>query len=147
MKKKIQYNIPAVDSKFYLYIAWVLAVASLVGSLYYSEVKNYTPCSLCWYQRILMYPLVFIIAVGILRKDKDLPFYVLPISILGMIVAFYQVLLQAGVISEAIAPCSIGVSCITKYTSYFGFVTIPLMSFSAFTIITACMLIFRKLQK
>lgn len=147
MKKKIQNNIPVIDAKFYLYIAWVLAVASLVGSLYYSEIKNYTPCSLCWYQRILMYPLVLIIAVGILKKDKWLPLYVLPMSILGMLVAFYQVLLQTGILSEAVAPCAIGVSCITKYTSYFGFVTIPLMSFAAFTIITVCMLIFRKIQK
>ncbi len=136
MKKIVQ--------KYILYIAWVQALASTLGSLYYSEIRNFAPCALCWYQRILMYPLVVIIGVGILKKDKKLYMYVLPFSILGMLVAFYQVLLQNGVLRESVLPCTAGISCTVGYTGYFGFVTIPVMSLTAFTIITICMLIFRK---
>lgn len=94
-----------------------------------------------------MYPLVLIIAVGILRKDKHLPFYVLPLSILGWFVAFYHVLLQKGILPEAIAPCSIGASCLTKYTGYFGFITIPVMSLTAFTVINICIFAYLKINK
>ncbi len=107
--------------------------------MYFSEIAHLPPCVLCWYQRILMYPLVLIIAVGILRKDKGLPFYVLPLSILGMGVALYQYLLQRGILPNSIAPCTLGVSCTTKYVEYFGFVTIPFLSLMAFGVITACM--------
>ncbi|KKS64110.1 MAG: putative disulfide formation protein [Candidatus Daviesbacteria bacterium GW2011_GWA2_42_7] len=125
--------------KYGLYIAWVQALAALLGSLYFSEVVGIPPCTLCWYQRILMYPLVVIIAVGIIRKDKGLPFYVLPLSIPGMVIAFYQHLLQVGIIPEALAPCGIGVSCAEKTWSVFSFVTIPLLSTIGFAIITLLM--------
>ncbi len=130
-----------------LYIAWIQSILATLGSLYYSEIKNYTPCILCWYQRILMYPLVLIIAVGIYRKDKGLPFYVLPLSIPGMLIALYHVLLQKGILPEAIAPCSIGASCLTKYTGYFGFITIPVMAFTAFTVINICFLLHLRYMK
>ena len=130
--------------KSILYIAWVQALVSTLGSLYYSEIRNFSPCALFWYQRILMYPLVLIFWVGVLKRDKNLYMYVLPLSILGMLVAFYQVLLQNGVLKESVSPCTVGVSCTVGYTGYFGFVTIPFMSLTAFTIITICMFIFRK---
>lgn len=131
----------------FVYIAWFQALIATSGSLYFSEIKHFTPCLLCWYQRIFMYPLVIIIAVGLLRKDKKLYQYVLPMSILGGIVAFYQVLLQKGILPEAVAPCSIAASCAVKYTGYFGFITIPVMSLAAFVLITVCMLMLRRNQK
>lgn len=129
------------------YIAWIQTLVAMLGSLYFSEIKHYTPCVLCWYQRILMYPLVAIIAVGILRKDKNLPYYVLPLSGFGLLISGYHVLLQNGILPEAVAPCSIGASCLVKYTGYFGFITIPVMSFAAFLLITVCMEITRRSHK
>lgn len=130
-----------------LYVALLQSIVATLGSLYYSEIRHFTPCVLCWYQRILMYPLVIIIAVGILRKDKKLYQYVLPMSILGWCIALYHVLLQKGILPESVAPCEIGASCLTKYTGYFGFITIPVMSLTAFTVITVCMLVLRKYSK
>lgn len=124
------------------YVAWVQAFLALIVSLYFSEIKHFAPCLLCWYQRILMYPLVLIIAVGIVRKDKGLHLYVLPLSLIGMGMAAYHYLLQAGVIPESIAPCTIGVSCLTQYEVYLRIFTIPLLSFIAFTLITLCMIVF-----
>jgi disulfide bond formation protein DsbB len=130
-----------------LLIGWIQSIAATLGSLYYSEIMHYNPCVLCWYQRILMYPLVLLIAVGILKKDKNLPNYVLPLSISGLLLSFYHILLQKGFLPEAVAPCAIGASCTTKYVGYFGFITIPVMSFTAFAVITLCMYIYRKGQK
>ncbi len=134
-------------NKYILYLAWIQALTAMMGSLFYSEIMHFTACILCWYQRILMYPLVLIIGVGILRKDKGLPLYVLPLSILGMLIAFYHVLPQKGIIPESIAPCVLGASCTTKYVGYFGFITIPVMSLTAFTVITICMTLYLNLRK
>ncbi len=130
-----------------LYILWIQTIAASVGSLFYSEIKHFSPCTLCWYQRIFMFPLVLIIAVGILRKDKKLYLYVLPLSILGLLIAFYQILLQNGILPETTVPCVLGVSCKTGYTNYFGFITIPVMSFLAFSTITAGMIYYKRIQK
>jgi disulfide bond formation protein DsbB len=133
-----------MKSKVFLYLAWLQSIVAMLGSLYFSEIKHYNPCVLCWYQRILMYPLVLIIAVGLLKKDKEVYKYVLPLSILGWAFAAYHVLLQNGVLPEAIAPCTLGASCTVKYTGYFGFITIPVMSLTAFTVITVCMWLYRR---
>lgn len=133
--------------KYILYIAWVQALVATLGSLYFSEIAHYIPCVLCWYQRILMYPLVAILAVGILRKDKNVPYYVLPLSILGLLIAIYHYLLQMGVIPESVAPCVAGISCASRFVQWFGFVTIPFLSLVAFAVITACMVFFIKQKK
>ena len=130
-----------------VYIAWVQSIVATLGSLYYSEIKHYTPCTLCWYQRIFMYPLVLIILIGIIRKDKNIYTYVLPMSVIGCCIAMYHVLLQKGVLPESIAPCVLGASCTTKYVGYFGFITIPVMSLTAFGVIIICMIIFLKNER
>lgn len=116
-------------------LALVQALIATTGSLYFSEVVGWEPCELCWYQRILMYPLVLVIGTGLWRKDPNLPYYVLPSSVLGMIIAAYHYLLQMGVFTEA--SCGIdAVSCAVRQGAWFGFITIPLLSFVAFAVIT-----------
>ena len=66
------------------YLALVPALVALLGSLYYSEIAGFVPCTLCWYQRILMYPLTLISLVGIIKQDEYLPNYVLPFSVIGI---------------------------------------------------------------
>jgi disulfide bond formation protein DsbB len=136
-----------LNSKIIIYVAWLQTIAATFGGLYYSEVNRFAPCTLCWYQRIMMFPLVLIIAIGILRKDDKIHHYVLPLSLVGWVIAFYHVLLEKGLLPEAAAPCSLGVSCTTKYVGYLGFITIPVMSLAAFSVIIICMLIFRQLLK
>lgn len=130
--------------KYALYLAFIISLLAMSGSLYFSEILKLPPCILCWYQRILMYPLVLIIAIGIIRKDEKLYNYVLPFSILGMIVAFYHYLLYIKVVPESFSPCTVGVSCITPQIDWLGFINIPLMSFLAFTAITAIMVLCQK---
>ncbi len=119
------------------YFAWGIALISTVGSLALSEIFQMTPCVLCWYQRILMYPLVVIVGVGVLRRDRNWVHYALPMAVGGTLVAFYQSLLQWGILPETVAPCNIYVSCVTRQIDWLGFITIPFMSFLAFAAITA----------
>ena len=127
-----------------LFIAWVTALVSLAGSLYFSEVLGFAPCSLCWYQRIVMYPLVLIIGLGIIKKDRHFHDYALPLSVIGLVIALYQNLLYYNVVSQRLAPCTFGVSCVTKYINFLGFIDIPLLALFASIIITATLIIHKK---
>jgi disulfide bond formation protein DsbB len=124
-------------------LALVVAVTATLGSLYFSEVAGFVPCTLCWYQRILMYPLVLITLVGVIRQDEYLPAYVLPFSLIGMGVSGYHVLIQNGVFGHP-AACAVGIPCSLRYINYLGFITIPLLALTAFTLISAVMLATRQ---
>lgn len=94
-----------------------------------------------------MYPLVVILAVGILRKESRIYQYVLPFSVTGSLIASYQVLLYYNVLPESTETCRAGVSCTTKYIEWFGFITIPLLSLLAFLVITGCMIVLMRRNK
>jgi disulfide bond formation protein DsbB len=130
-----------------LYAAWFVSLIAMLGSLYFSNVRGFPPCVLCWYQRICLYPLVLIIPIGIIKKDKNIYSYVLGLSGIGFLIGLYHNLLYYNIIPEAAAPCVNGVSCTTKFIEYFGFLTIPLLSLIAFATIIVLMLANRKLNK
>ena len=119
-------------------LAFGPALAAIIGSLYYSEIAGFIPCTLCWYQRILMYPLNVIILVGLLSEDRYLPRYVLPLSLTGILVSSYHYLLQIGVVGST-AVCRAGVPCNVRYINYAGFITIPFLALTAFVLISLCM--------
>jgi disulfide bond formation protein DsbB len=91
-----------------------------------------------------MYPLVIIFMVGILKRDRFVHTYVMPLAIIGWTISVYHNLLYYKIIPDALAPCTTGVSCTTKFIEWFGFVTIPFLSFTAFTVILVLMQIRRK---
>lgn len=130
-------------NKFSIYCAWTIATGALIGSLVLSEIAKLIPCDLCWWQRIFMYPLAFILTVGILRKDKNVIYYVLPLSIIGVIISFYHTLLQWGIIHVSITSCSLtsAVSCAKPQIDWLGFITIPFMSLLCFLAINILMVI------
>ena len=121
------------------WLAFVIALVATLGSLYYSEIAGFIPCRLCWYQRILMYPLVVVTLVGALKRDEYLPVYVLPLSIIGIFVSGYHVLMERGIIPPS-NTCAADVPCNISYVNYLGFITIAVMAFTAFTLITLIML-------
>lgn len=126
------------------YLTWLVAIVAMLGSLYFSEVMKLPPCVLCWYQRIAMYPLVLIIPISIMAKDKNGPRYILPLASIGWVIAFYHVLLYYHFIPESYAPCTAGISCTIRLIEWFGFITIPLLSFTAFTLIIIGTLLYAK---
>lgn len=124
------------------YVVWGIALASLLGSLYFSEILGLVPCVLCWWQRILIYPLVLVVGIGIVRKNPDLPLYVLPFGIIGLGISFFHNLLYYGVISETLSPCTITASCVDPSSQLLGFgITIPMLSMIGFGVITVIMAI------
>lgn len=124
----------------YYYLAWAQSLVALIGSLILSEVAQFPPCTLCWWQRYLMYPLVIIIAIGITKRSPALPLFVLPLSVTGLLVAIYHNLLYWNIIGGAEGLCAAGISCTTRYIEWFGFVTIPFLSAVAFAVITVAMI-------
>ncbi len=119
----------------------------IAGSLYFSEVMKFPPCALCWYQRIFLYPLAIVYAVALWTDDLAYRRYALPLVSLGWLTAIYHNLLYYGVISAAISPCSADGSCTAKQLELFGFLTIPLLSFAAFTVLAASELLSKPLGK
>lgn len=120
------------------YVALLVAWVATSGSLFFSEVLGWTPCLLCWYQRILMYPLSIVLAVGLLRRDTRLHWNVLPFSLFGACVSLYHYLLQKTTWLPPPA-CSVGVPCNLDYINWFGFITIPFLALTAFLIISLMM--------
>jgi disulfide bond formation protein DsbB len=128
------------NRKFLLYLAWIIALISTVGSLFFSEVMGFPACVLCWYQRIAMYPLVMVIGTGIIMQDHRVANYALPICLTGLAVAIYHNLVYYGIIPESITPCTEGISCKSRQIEWFGFVTIPLLSLLSFVGVALCLL-------
>lgn len=117
------------------YMSWTIALVSMLISLVFSEILKFPPCTLCWYQRIFMYPLVFIIPIGILTQDDRILTYTLVLSILGLVIAGYHSMIYHGIIQEALKVCTADLSCKTKQFELFGVLSIPVMSLISFLII------------
>jgi disulfide bond formation protein DsbB len=123
-----------------VFLAWLLAAVSTLGALFLGEIMGYTPCQLCWYQRIGMFPLVFVLAAGLFPFDPKVIRYALPLAVAGWLAAVYHLALVGGLIPENIQPCRQGVPCSDPQVVWFGFVNIPLLSVLAFSFIIAMLL-------
>lgn len=120
------------------YVALLAACLATGGSLFFSEVLGWIPCTLCWYQRIAMYPLALLLAVGILRRDHGLPMLALPFALVGGSISLYHYLLIKTDWFPP-PPCRAGVPCTVDYIDIFGFINIPFLALIAFLIITLMM--------
>ena len=122
-------------------LAFLVAAVTTAGSLYYSEIANYTPCVLCWYQRICMYPLVAILGVGWLRRDRGVWMYAAPLLIAGPGVSIYHYLIERYPSLGSGLSCSLDAPCTVPYFEELGFVTLAYMCLSAFAIIGALLVV------
>lgn len=130
-------------SGFLPYVVWIVALVATGGSLFFSEVMELPPCVLCWYQRIAMYPLVIIVAVGIVSGDRRWKWYALPLAIVGFAISVYHNLLYYGLIPESITPCTEGISCTSRQIEWLGFITIPLMALVSFSLVLILLFIYK----
>lgn len=125
-----------------LLFALLVSLTATLGSLFFSEVAGFTPCKLCWLQRIFMYPLPVILGVSLFKKKKDVEWYVKPLSLIGLAIAVYHYYLQLN--PQPLAPCStvgFSVSCSTRFVTNFGYITIPFMSLTAFLMVSLFMIV------
>jgi len=125
-----------------LWLAWVVAVATTLGSLYFSDVAGFIPCKLCWYQRIAMYPLSVVLLVAALRRDRSVWVYVTPLAGIGALIAAYHTQLQAFP-DQSSSFCTTAAPCTERYVWEFGFVSLPFMALMAFVFIIAMVLVAR----
>ena len=137
-----------MNKKNYLiYGLWLIALISTLGSLFFSEIMEFPPCVLCWYQRIAMYPLVFIFFVGAIKEIDSVLYFSAPLVVCGWILSVYHNLLHYDIIPESASPCLQGVSCSTVYINWFNFFTIPILSFIAFTILAVLLGLLKREMK
>ncbi|GHC92871.1 disulfide bond formation protein C [Pseudorhodoferax aquiterrae] len=116
-------------------LSWTVALVATLGALFFSEVMQLQPCVLCWYQRIAMFPLVLILGIGAFAQDRSCIRYALPLAAAGWLLAGYHWLVYRGFVPEALQPCGQGPSCTEVKLELAGFVTIPLLSLAAFSLI------------
>lgn len=128
-------------SKIFFYFAWLISLVATLGSLYFSEILHFPPCTLCWYQRIAIYPIPILLGYAILRQQSTVAQSLLLILIPGWFISLYHNLLYYHILADTYSPCSTGVSCTTQFVQYFGFITIPLLSFLATTAIILSILV------
>ena len=120
-----------------LWVAWGLALVATAGSLFFSEVSQFIPCRLCWFQRIGMYPLAAILLIAAIRRDtRGGALYGLPLAVFGAIVAIYHIYIEYHPEAET-ASCKIGAPCATKWIDRLGYITIPVLALTAFLAIIA----------
>ena len=133
--------------KHALAFSFVVVLVATSGSLFYSEVAGYEPCKLCWFQRIFMYPQALLLGMALWKRDKGIADYSIALSLAGALIAGYHYLLQLGV--APLLPCAAvgySVSCAQRFVMQFGYITIPLMAFTAFSMVLLFM-ISRKLTR
>lgn len=118
-----------------LYAAWLVSIVATSGSLYFSEVRGFIPCDLCWFQRIFMYPLTIVLGIAAYRDDRGIARYVLPLTVVGASISTLHYLMQRGVIHFD-AVCSPAAPCSAQWINWLGFVTIPFLAGTAFLLIT-----------
>lgn len=123
-----------------VFAAWLVAVVATGGALFIGEVMGQAPCELCWYQRIAMFPLAWILGVAVFRETGVPTWQALPLALAGIAVAAFHNLIFFGIIPEAIHQCGGGVSCTDGDMTLFGLVPIPTLSLIAFVAIAALLL-------
>ncbi len=115
-----------------LLLAWLIATTATLGALFIGEDKLMTPCTLCWYQRIFMFPITIILGIACFTDDRQGAVYALALALGGLAMAGYHTLLVAGLIPKSWVPCSAGVSCADQKLEILNGVQIPWLSLAAF---------------
>lgn len=115
------------------HLIFIVSMIATLGSLFYSEVAKYTPCVLCWYQRIFMYPQTLIVYLATIRNERVLTPYLLLMNGVGGLIALYHYIIQVSP-KLSILPCELGgkVSCTKAFSFHYGYITIPMMALTAF---------------
>jgi disulfide bond formation protein DsbB len=115
-----------------LWIAFLIAATATAGSLYFSEVANFVPCQLCWYQRIAMYPLSLILLVAAVRDDRSVRWYVGPLAAVGVLISTYHYLVEWFPSLEGGGVCALSAPCTVPWFRELGFVTLAFMALCGF---------------
>jgi len=118
-----------------LLFMWVVSLVATLGSLYFSEIRGYIPCTMCWFQRIFMYPIVIITTVAVIQKNAKIAMTTAVFSVIGGCISLYHYGVQKiDFLTESAPACGL-VSCTGQYINWLGFITIPFLALTAFILI------------
>ncbi|MDM5335073.1 disulfide oxidoreductase [Ureibacillus composti] len=118
-----------------LLFIWLTSLVATLGSLYFSEIRQYEPCELCWYQRILMYPILILTTVAYIQKNVRIAVTTAVFSCIGGAISLYHYGIQKLDFLTETAPACGRVPCTGQYINWFGFITIPFLALTAFILI------------
>lgn len=113
-------------------LTFAIGAVSMFGSLYFSEVADYVPCRLCWFQRIAMYPIALVALIALLRRDRGARWYLVPMAAIGAAISTYHYLIERGVLNDSESCALFGPSCADVWFEEFGFVTLAFMALAGF---------------
>jgi hypothetical protein len=122
-------------------LTFAIAGVSTLGSLYFSEVENFVPCRLCWFQRILMYPIALIALIALVRKDRNARYYTVPLAVIGASISLYHYLIEWDVLADSGSCTLFGPACAEIWFRQFGFVTLAFMALCGFVAIAVINLV------
>lgn len=134
MKKRENHMSKKVENS--MLIMWTVSLVATLGSLYFSEIRDYEPCKLCWIQRIFMYPIAIMMTVAYIQKNPRIVVTTLVFSIIGGCISLYHYLIQKVSFFQDDAISCGAVPCTGMYINWFGFITIPFLALTAFIILT-----------
>jgi len=134
-------RVPSWASDVALPVATAIALVTTLGSLYYSEIAGYPPCTLCWYQRIAIYPQVIVLGVAALRRDRAVWLTAVPLAVVGAVLSVWHIVIER--YPSLAGPCDPSNPCTIKWVEEFGFLTVPTMALVAGTAIIALTLVAR----
>ena len=127
-----------------LAFAWLVAIVATSGSLYFSQIRHFIPCELCWYQRIFMYPLVLILGIATYYNDARVRRYALSMSLVGLSISTLHYAEQKIPGFHPTACAATPVPCNVSFVNYYGFITIALMAWTAFFLISLALFFVRE---
>jgi disulfide bond formation protein DsbB len=127
-----------------LFLVWILAAIGTLASLFFSEIMKLPVCSLCWYQRIAMYPLVVILPIALFPFDAKVTRYAGVLVLFGWLTALFHVLLVAGYIPKSAQPCVQGIPCSETHINILGLINMPIMSLFTFSVMGLLLFLVKK---
>jgi disulfide bond formation protein DsbB len=126
-----------------LWLAWVVALTCLLGSLYLSEIAHFVPCKLCWYQRIAMYPLAVLLLVAAIKRSREIGRATLPLVAIGAAISTFHYLVERFPSLAGSATCDPAAPCTVVWIWRFHYLSIPAMALSGFLLTGLLVLIAR----
>lgn len=140
--KQYDNNLIRFFTKHVISLIFFITFSGMIISLYYSDILGYEPCLLCWYQRIFIYSIAFISGYALFKRDKAVLPYVMTLSSVGLLIAVYHLYVQ---LTSHSFVCGIGesISCTTNYFVKFGYMTIPMLSFTSLAFVLLLTILFK----
>lgn len=130
---------------FWLQVAFLISLTAVLGSVLLEYILGLTPCELCWWQRVFMYPLPFIFGAALAKKHTDVFWYGFPLAAIGAAIALFHYWLQMWPQSSDVCGGSI-VSCAVRQIELLGFITIPFGSLLAFAGVLVALIMLRRAE-